>query len=201
MNDDEYNLKKKSQLEEELFESCREINVQKTIHLLTSHSTIKPSINARTKNGATPLIISCANGSQEMIEFLLKSPDLKEHADITLKNKHGYDAFLTSVLMNRLDLIKYFLNNDSIRKKINVDIRNNKNENAIMLASRMNYMDIVHYLILEGNFIVDVDTKNWLNGNNEFSQKYQETLNIINYKEFNSNLPNLNPKPILKTKI
>ena len=71
-------------------------------------------------------INACYEGRLEVVQYLLKSPELKEHADI---HAHNDEGFRCACYEGHLEVIKYLIIDMNIDKKNYIETYLNENKN------------------------------------------------------------------------
>jgi ankyrin repeat protein len=87
-----------------------------------------------------PFLKACAEGTVEMVEFLLTSSKLKENVPIHIEDEYDNTGIFEACRNNRLDIVKYLLTSPDLKEKATIT-----NKCATWAASK-GYIDVVRYL-------------------------------------------------------
>ena len=145
-------------------------------------------IKMNQKELNSELLDACGWGNIDIVQFLLSSPYLKEHADINHKNNDGVNALLIACSNGHLDIVQYLLTSLELTEYADIYHKDNCGWNSLMYASYNGYLDIVQYLVIDMNINIDKETMNWLQGKNDKKEVYENNLKVIEIRNLNQKL-------------
>lgn len=135
-------MKNQKALNEALYTACEEGNLSQVRQLLTGDKGDKDSLVAdiHAYDGSC-LRCACKYGHLEIVQYLLASPDLKEHADI-----HAYDdkALIWACNMGHLGVVKYLLASPDL--KMHADIHA-QSDYVLRFACKHGDVPMARYLL------------------------------------------------------
>jgi ankyrin repeat protein len=112
------------------------------------------------------MLYSAVEGGQlGVIQYLLKSPELKEHANL----KNNEYIVKAAFLSGHLNIVKYFLND--LKNEIDFDTNN-----LFMIAYSKGHNDILEYLIFEAKIEMSVSIKTHLDYRSDTFSKRIEAM-------------------------
>ena len=107
---------------------------------------------------------ACNNGYLDIVQYLLTSTELKEHAAIHHKDNNGWNALMWACQNGSLGIVQYLLTSPELKEHADISHKNNYGWNALMAACNYGYLDVIQYLIIDMNMNVDKETIKWLKG-------------------------------------
>ena len=93
------------------------------------------------------LLQACQEGHSDIVQYLLTSPELKEHADIHHKSNSDSNALLYACARGYLDIVKYLLTSPELKEHANIHDQDNYGKNSLIRACQEGHSDIVQYLL------------------------------------------------------
>ena len=113
-------------------------------------------IEAKTKMGNTPLVLSSQFGHLECVKWLMS-----QSANIEVKGENGWTPLLAASAYGRLNIVSYFVENH----KANVNVRSSKSSGlnfAIHLASGNGHISTIDYFLkLKRDYLELKNGKGW----------------------------------------
>ena len=117
---------------------CCSPELNEHAHYIKSHNEI-------------PFLKACAEGTVEMVQFLLTSPKLKENVSIHMKDEYGNTGIFEACRNNKLDIAKYLLTSPDLKEKATIT-----NKCATWAASK-GYIEVVRYLCFSPDLKTKID--------------------------------------------
>lgn len=110
------------------------------------------------------LLNACFWGHLEVVQYLLTSPELKEHADIHYKNDVGMNALKVVCVWGRLDVVQYVV--IDMNTKIDEDTMswlrgNNEQKKVYQETIRLIEKRNLYYKLNKNNTNKDIKGKNF----------------------------------------
>ena len=161
-------------------------------------------------------INACQNDDLDIVQFLLTSPELKEHADVHAKDDLGFRVACRS---GRLEVVKYLLTSDELKEHIDIHAENDwgfriacldgrlevvkylltsdeltehadihaKDDWGFRIACRDGHLEVVKYLIIDMNIEKTTYIETYLNENKD--NKYvQQAIELFNTRDLHHQL-------------
>ena len=107
------------------------------IELMLSHML---SIDSRTKEGCTPLMIAAGNDKLQAVKYLLK-----QGADLSLQGTTGWNVLHHASRSGNVAIMEEILSHEN-----DIECRNNSGETPLMLAQICGNSEVVAYLLGKG---------------------------------------------------
>lgn len=107
------------------------------------------------------LLHACSDGNLDIVDYLLNSLDISEHANINDKD----------------------INNNNL-----LMIACEYGHNILVLASLSESYDVINFLITDINMEVNLKTMDYLQGKNEHNIIFEKVLKIIQYRDLTTKL-------------
>lgn len=105
------------------------------------------SINRKDREGFTPLMLACKNGTDNVVEALLQ----KAQIEINHRNKGDETALMLAASYGHETVVSMLL----ARDEIDVNSRNESSQSALMLAASFGHQDIVKLFLEKPNIDVN----------------------------------------------
>ena len=86
---------------------------------------------------------ACIYGRLDIVQYLLTSPDLKEHSNIHASNDV---ALIQSCRYGKLDVVRYLLRSPQLKEHLNIHA---SNDSAFINTCVSEKINIIHYLIFD----------------------------------------------------
>ena len=136
------------------------------------------------------LLDACAKGHLDIAQYLLTSPELKEHANIYHQDTGGWNALMVACYYGNLTIVKYLLTSSELKENVNIHDKNNYGSNVLMFACARGYLDIVKYLLTSPELKehVDIYHKDNYGDNALISSCVNEHLDIVEYLVIDMNM-------------
>ena len=99
-----------------------------------------PSIDSRTKEGSTPLMIAAYNDKLQAVKYLLK-----QGANPSLQNDNGWNVLHYASQKGNVAIMEEILSHE-----VEIESKNNSGETPLMLAQTYGKSEIVAYLLSKG---------------------------------------------------
>jgi len=133
-------------MEEQLFQACKDGNVEEVIKLLQNTQLNTNWHNSRSR---TAFWIACENGHIEIAKLLLND----NRVDINKANSFGATPFFIACKNGQIEIVKLLL------KDNRVDINKASRETPFWIACYKGHIEIVKYLLVCGREI-DINKEN-----------------------------------------
>jgi ankyrin repeat protein len=98
-------------LNEQFVNACKDNDLAKVKELLSN-----PAVDIHYLEDSG-LLQACREGHYQIVEYLLSSPDLKEHSDI---HAQGDYALILACEKGNFDVLDFLLNNQDLKERINL---------------------------------------------------------------------------------
>ena len=128
-------------------------------------------------------INACKNDDLEIIQYLLTSPELTEHADIHAKNDSG---FSWACRYGNLEVVKYLLTSLEFTEHANIHA---DNDYGFTWTCANGHLEIVKFLILDMSIEKTKHIEDYLNKNQD-NKCVKEAIELFKIREFNQKLNN-----------
>ena len=96
-------------------------------------------------------IASCQNNDLDIVQFLLTSLELTEHADIHAENDRG---FRNACLYGRLEVVKYLLTSAELNEHVDIHAENDR---GFIWACAQGQLKVVKYLLTSAELTEHAD--------------------------------------------
>ena len=142
-------------------------------------------------------INACYEGRLEVVQYLLTSPELSEHANIHAEDDLG---FINACDLGHLDVVKYLLTSPELTEHADIHA---KDDEGFRWACRYGRLEVVKCLIIDMNIDKTTHIEDYLNENKDkkYVQQAIELFNTTNlYHQLNENIKD-NKEKVKKIKI
>ena len=126
-------------------------------------------------------INACQNDDLDIVQFLLTSPGLKEHADIHARSDEG---FRIACLEGHLEIVKYLLTSAELTEHVDIHARNDR---GFIWACDLGHLEVVKCLIIDMNIDKTKHIEKYFNENKD--NKYvQQAIELFNTRDLHHQL-------------
>ena len=126
-------------------------------------------------------IDACAQGHLEVVEFLLTSAELKEHADVHAKDDLGFRVACRS---GRLEVVKYLLTSTELKEHVDIHA---ENDWGFIWACYEGRLEVVKCLIIDMNIDKTNYIEKYLNKNKD-NENVQQAIEFFNTRDLHYQL-------------
>lgn len=162
--------------------ACETGNLDTVKHLLTEELA---DIHTRDDLGVR---IACMKGHLEIVQYLLTSPELTEHANIHALNDTG---FYCACAFGETPVIQYLLTSPDLIPYGHTPFSLEIIQTGFMAACEAGAIDVVHYLIVEGDITTTPEITEYLTTpGNRNKVNSDEVFKLLNRKDIYSKLGN-----------
>ncbi len=170
-------------LENELANACEIGDIEVVKYLLTTNDLIRPNIKANNNRAVN---LSCIYGYKDILEFLLLSEEINEHADMNPIMEYG---FTLACRRGHLNVVRFLTTDSRLSNKIDISINESA---AFRVAADSLIIDILEFFIFELNMEIKKEMVDFMkNKKNELVEKMFKTREyqfMINFELKNNKI-------------
>ena len=126
-------------------------------------------------------INACQNDDLEIVQYLLTSPELTEHANIHAKNHEG---FRLACEKGHLEIVQYLLTSPELTEHADIHAQDDL---GFRWACARGHLEVVKYLILDMSIEKTKHIEDYLNKNQD-NKCVKEAIELFKIREFNQKL-------------
>ena len=126
-------------------------------------------------------INACQNDDLDIVQFLLTSPGLKEHADIHARSDLGC---VWACYEGCLEIIKYLLTSPELKKHADIHA---ENDVGFIWACYESRLEVIKYLIIDMNIDKTTYIETYLNENKD-NKTVKQAIELFNTRDLHHQL-------------